>query len=119
MVVSATLGMFIVDLFDFPPDKPQISPKIGGGGLYTSAGSRMFLQPEQVGMIVDRGSDWDQEWQAQLDLLGPCWIFRDDKTRLTTKARLPNSSLIDLQLTLPFPVRQRLHMMAKHEDSNT
>lgn len=45
----------------------------------------MWLQPEQLGMIVDRGKDWRRDIQEQLDSYGPCWVFRDDSSRLTTR----------------------------------
>lgn len=86
-VVFTTTGMFILDVFEFPPDKPAVEDQIGGGGTFAALGARMFLKPEQVQMIVDRGSDFQSEWQTALDSYGPCWVYRDDHTRLTTKAK--------------------------------
>lgn len=86
-VVFTTTGMFIVDVFEFPPDKPKVDDQIGGGGTFATLGARMFLEAEQVRMIVDRGSDFKQEWQEALDSYGPCWVYRDDDQRLTTKAK--------------------------------
>ena len=57
--------------------------------------ARMWLQPDQLGTIVDRGSDWREDIQGQLDSYGPCWVFRDDASRLTTRVRnlKPGSSI--------------------------
>jgi hypothetical protein len=86
-VVFSTTGMFIVDVFEFPDDKPKVDDQIGGGGTFAALGARTFLQPDQVRMIVDRGSDFKPEWQSALDSYGPCWVYRDDDQRLTTKAK--------------------------------
>lgn len=59
--------------------------KIGGGGTYVNVAARMWLNPSQLGMIVDRGNDWRQDIQDQLDSYGPCWVFRDDDSRQTTR----------------------------------
>ena len=61
--------------------------QIGGGGTYAAVAARMFLPPERVGMIVDRGRDWTPDFQTQLDSYGPCWVYGDDKNRLTTKVQ--------------------------------
>lgn len=52
--VCATLGMFIMDVFEFSDDKTQVDDQLGGGGMYFSIAARMFLQPEQIVMIIDR-----------------------------------------------------------------
>lgn len=88
MVTFSTLGMFIIDEFQFPSDKAQIPDQVGGGGTYATIGARMHLPPEKVKMIVDRGSDFPPAIGEQLDSYGKdCWIYRDDASRLTTKAR--------------------------------
>ena len=39
-------------------------------------------------MIVDRGHDWPDDIQRQLNAYGKdMWLFRDDKSRATTRAR--------------------------------
>jgi hypothetical protein len=45
------------------------------------------LDPADIGMIVDRGHDFPSHIQAKLDSYGSdMWLFRDDPTRVTTKA---------------------------------
>lgn len=53
-----------------------------------SADSFRRLPEDKIGMIVDRGHDWPQDIQNQLEAYGQdMWLFRDDKTRATTRAR--------------------------------
>ncbi|KAL0949572.1 hypothetical protein HGRIS_009621 [Hohenbuehelia grisea] len=86
-----TLGMFIVDEFAFAdedgrPTGKIAAPQIGGGGTYAAIGARIWLQPQQIGMIVDRGHDFPQNIQESLDHFGPeMWHFRD-QTCGTTRA---------------------------------
>jgi len=65
----------------------MLNSQIGGGGTYVTIAARMWLQAAEVGMIVDRGRDWREDVQLQLDSYGPCWVFRDDPSRLTTRVR--------------------------------
>jgi hypothetical protein len=45
------------------------------------------LQPSRIGMIVDRGHDFPPHIQDALDSYGQeMWLFRDDKSRGTTRA---------------------------------
>jgi len=45
------------------------------------------LPADQVGMIVDRGHDFPESIQQQLDEYGrDLWIFRDDASRATTRS---------------------------------
>ncbi|KAI0092828.1 Ribokinase-like protein [Irpex rosettiformis] len=87
-----TLGMFIIDEFtyfneDGTPTGKASSSQIGGGGTYASIGARIWLPPDQVGMIVDRGHDFPPEIQSQLDSYGESmWLYRDDRSRGTTRA---------------------------------
>lgn len=66
--------MFIIDTFRFidPVDGRDMGNKglgeqIGGGGCYFAIGARMWLRPDQIQMIVDRGCDWKSEHQQVLD----------------------------------------------------
>lgn len=107
-MLLATLGMFIIgacagapvspltvaDEFTFddaarqlmkPPDGSGLA--MGGGGTYAAIGGRMWASADQIGMIVDRGLDWPAEVQTALDSFGPMWLYRDDASRGTTRAR--------------------------------
>ncbi|KAJ7591301.1 Ribokinase-like protein [Mycena floridula] len=83
----ATLGMFIVDEFLYldeqgQPTEKRLEAQIGGGGTYAAVGCRIWLAPEQIGMIIDRGSDF--EFQSQLEEYGKdMWTFRDQPTGTT------------------------------------
>lgn len=87
-----SLGMFIVDEFLFEdedgnPTGKSLGPQIGGGGTYAVVGARMWLDPTDIGMIVDRGHDFPTHIQTKLDSYGSdMWLFRDDSGRRTTKA---------------------------------
>ncbi|GAA6012021.1 hypothetical protein JCM11491_000138 [Sporobolomyces phaffii] len=95
----ASLGLFILDTFEWRTPSSSNSADqgpttllkrdegvIGGGGTYAMIGSRIWLEPEQVGILVDRGHDWDPQVEAQLDAFGrSMWIYRD-KAGETTKA---------------------------------
>lgn len=87
-----TLGMFIIDQFAFldehgaPTDKTW-PDQIGGGGTYASIGARIWLAPDRLGMIVDRGHDFPEDIQRKLDSYGTeMWLYRDDASRGTTRA---------------------------------
>ncbi|EJD01085.1 Ribokinase-like protein, partial [Fomitiporia mediterranea MF3/22] len=61
--------------------------KIGGGGTYASIGARIWLPPDKIGMIIDRGGDFPPEVQSKLDAFGKdMWLYRDDSERVTTRA---------------------------------
>jgi len=87
-----SLGMFIVDQFLFEDEDGNstgrcLDPQIGGGGTYAAIGARIWLDPADIGMVVDRGRDFPPLIQAKLDSYGSdMWLFRDDPTRGTTKA---------------------------------
>lgn len=73
-LLFGTLGTFIIDTFEFIDPSTGISlgdggrgQRIGGGGTYATVGARMWLEPSRVLMVVDRGVDWDESWQATLD----------------------------------------------------
>ncbi|SPO26760.1 related to MAK32 protein [Ustilago trichophora] len=70
----ATMGMFIIDTFQYldPPTGADLgnkglSDQIGGGGCYFAIGARPFLPPSELCMIVDRGCDWKLQDQSVLD----------------------------------------------------
>ncbi|GJE84589.1 Ribokinase-like protein [Phanerochaete sordida] len=87
-----TLGMFIIDMFSFldaqgAPTGKTLPPQIGGGGTYANIGARIWLAPDRLGMIVDRGHDFPEDVQRKLDSFGTeMWMYRDDPSRGTTRA---------------------------------
>ncbi|KAI0080739.1 Ribokinase-like protein [Panus rudis PR-1116 ss-1] len=87
-----SLGMFIIDEIVFEdgtptPESRTSNPQIGGGGTYASIGARIWLPAEKVGMIVDRGPDFPDDIQRQLEDYGSdMWLFRDGKASVTTRA---------------------------------
>ncbi|EIN10681.1 Ribokinase-like protein [Punctularia strigosozonata HHB-11173 SS5] len=91
-VELVSLGMFIIDTFSFTdsegrPTGKVIPPQIGGGGVYGAIGARIWLPPQKLGMIIDRGNDFPQPIQAALDAYGPeMWLFRDNPDRGTTRS---------------------------------
>lgn len=100
-----TLGMFIIDTFRFIDastgqdlgDKGR-GEQIGGGGTYFAVGARMWLDPGQIAMVIDRGIDFESEYQKTLDHYAqggqssaqlkdqPMWKWRHRATDRTTKA---------------------------------
>ncbi|PFH52685.1 hypothetical protein AMATHDRAFT_2075 [Amanita thiersii Skay4041] len=104
MVASTfvTLGMFIIDEFSFMdkdgnPSGRTLAPQIGGGGTYAAIGARIWLAPDLLGMIVDRGHDFPSEIQSKLQDYGEqMWSFRDRTDRKTTRAL--NSYLGDYRM---------------------
>ncbi|CAH7667702.1 Ribokinase-like protein [Phakopsora pachyrhizi] len=71
----ATLGMFILDRFEYTEDylktrKPLSQPGewyIGGGGTYAAVGARVWLKPEQITMIIHKGLDFPESTVEQLE----------------------------------------------------
>ncbi|KAG1832922.1 Ribokinase-like protein [Suillus variegatus] len=84
-----TFGMFIIDEFSFADEQGKPTGKtIGGGGTYAIIGARIWLPPDTLGMIIDRGNDFPQDMQNRLLTYGSdIWHFRDDTNRLTTRSR--------------------------------
>ncbi|KAJ6539158.1 Ribokinase-like protein [Mycena capillaripes] len=78
----ASLGMFIIDEFSFLDDSGnpttiKRAPQIGGGGTYACIGARVWLSANQVGMIVDHGSDFPPSMESKLAEFGEeMWIYR-------------------------------------------
>jgi len=91
MIQFVTFGMFIIDEFDFAdeqgkPTGQTVPPQIGGGGTYATIGARIWLPPDTLGMIIDRGNDFPQEIEKKLLTYGPdVWHFRDQSDRCTTR----------------------------------
>lgn len=66
--------MFIIDTFQFldPATGADLGNKglqdqIGGGGCYFAIGARVWMQPSEIQMVIDRGNDWRTSDQAVLD----------------------------------------------------
>jgi len=56
-------------------------------GTYAAVGARMFLEPGEIGMIVDKGNDFPTEIMERLLSYGnDMWQFRDRQDVLTTRA---------------------------------
>ncbi|KAJ7774357.1 Ribokinase-like protein [Mycena maculata] len=81
--------MFIIDEFSFLDDNGKstaksLAPQIGGGGTYASIGARVWLPPSQVGMIIDRGSDFPPSMETELAEFGDeMWVYRNQPTGTT------------------------------------
>lgn len=88
-----SLGLFILDRFEYRTEegntllKPP-SYQLGGGGTYAILGSRMWLPAFEVGLVVDRGNDWQQTVQEQLDGFGEMWYWREKDGATTTALNL-------------------------------
>lgn len=88
-----TFGMFIVDDIEWQSSKGK-APKhnlIGGAGTYAVLGARLASSPCQIlskniAWIVDVGSDFPPEIKTTIDTWNTDCIYRNDNTRLTTKA---------------------------------
>lgn len=141
------MGMFIIDSFRFidPIDNRDLGDKglkeqIGGGGCYFVIGARMWLRPDQLQMIVDRGCDWDSQHQQSLESYNeatspPCrsmWHFRkraDGTTRalnlykgdlrgfeyLSPKIRLDPKDLLQCSPSTPARLPNWIHLICSPE----
>lgn len=98
--------MFIIDTFLYLDPSTGSSlgdggkgSALGGGGLYFAIGARVWLRPGQVRMVIDRGEDFEREWQRRLDVFdgerggrdggaqgAGMWAWRERKDGVTTKA---------------------------------
>ncbi|GAA5831768.1 hypothetical protein JCM5353_006629 [Sporobolomyces roseus] len=96
MIEVCSLGLFILDTFEFRSANTSSTAEttllkrdegvIGGGGNYAICGSRVWLPAPRVGILVDRGKDWNSEIQNKLDEFGKdMWTYRE-KEEETTKA---------------------------------
>lgn len=96
MVVDvASLGLFILDTFEWrtvTADGTATTTKrdegiVGGGGTYAIMGSRTWLPPNRVGILVDRGYDWPKDLDEELAAYGSeMWVFREQPDHPTTRA---------------------------------
>ncbi|KAL8278719.1 hypothetical protein RQP46_008788 [Phenoliferia psychrophenolica] len=91
-VKVTSLGLFILDTFEWrDPANASATTKreesvLGGGGTYAIVGARMWLPPTALGIVVDRGNDFPQAAQDELDKMGSqMWSFRQ-QDRPTTRA---------------------------------
>jgi sugar/nucleoside kinase (ribokinase family) len=94
-VAVASLGLFILDTFEWRTAAPdgtltttrRAESVIGGGGTYAMLGARIFLPPARVGILVDRGSDWQKKVEEELETYGrEMWHYREKPEELTTTA---------------------------------
>lgn len=101
--IVATLGMFIIDTFQFQDEATGkdlgdrgLGEQIGGGGTYFAVGARIWMAAEQILMTIDRGEDFSASVQDALDQYVPArsiethdkhrlWRFRQRQGK-TTKA---------------------------------
>ena len=62
---------------------------MGGAGTYAAIGARLVAGSEHsrsVGWIVDIGSDFPCEFRRTLESWQTSCLFREDESRLTTRA---------------------------------
>ncbi|RLV92130.1 Protein MAK32 [Spathaspora sp. JA1] len=88
--ILATLGMFIIDEIQYPPswNKPPVTDQIGGAGPYAIMGARIISTTKYsklISGIIDRGSDFPENIQTQIQSWSTGVILRDCKERLTTR----------------------------------
>lgn len=79
-------GMFIIDEIEFDGGK-KIKDIIGGAGSFALIGARLWTsEPEsqQLGMIVDKGSDFPQVILDELNDLHTGIVYRETPWRKTT-----------------------------------
>lgn len=77
------------DEIDYGDSKGSESTVIGGAGLYAALGARLAAGQANAGRvscIVDRGSDFPDEFQSLIDTWQTGAVFRTDLNRLTTRA---------------------------------
>lgn len=90
MALFCTLGMFIIDENRYPAssNRPNDYDIIGGAGLYALIGARIVAgekQSKSVCAIIDKGSDFPHQVERELLAWNTGTIFREDKTRLTSR----------------------------------
>lgn len=97
-----TMGMFIIDTFRYldpvtgnDHGDGGRGEQLGGGGLYFAIGARMWLQPEQIAMVIDKGVDFQDSYTRALDSYAVrhgsevprgMWVWRKRTDAKTTKA---------------------------------
>ncbi|KAG7664220.1 MAK32 [[Candida] subhashii] len=88
--ILTTLGMMIIDEIQYPPssNKPPITDQIGGAGPYAIIGARVIStinHASQISGIIDKGAEFPKEVESEIQNWGTGVIFREDKSRLTTR----------------------------------
>ncbi|EGW34909.1 protein necessary for structural stability of L-A double-stranded RNA-containing particles [Spathaspora passalidarum NRRL Y-27907] len=87
--ILATLGMFIIDEIQYPPswNKPPVLDQIGGAGPYAIMGARIIATSKysnSISGIIDRGTDFPESIEQEIQSWSTGVIIRDCKDRLTT-----------------------------------
>ncbi|KAJ3556052.1 hypothetical protein NP233_g12066 [Leucocoprinus birnbaumii] len=86
-----SLAMFNIDEFEYKDADGNLTGRIaksqiGGAGTYAVIGARMWLAPDNVGMIVDKGYDFPTEIQEEMLRYGEAmWAFREQPHHRTTR----------------------------------
>lgn len=84
-----TLGMFIIDEIHYQPPKQPDIDVMGGAGLYTALGARLFRPPPsslKVGWVVHRGHDFPSKMKETIESWGTSCKFIETPHRVTTRA---------------------------------
>ncbi|CAG8282723.1 unnamed protein product [Penicillium salamii] len=88
-VEFCTLGMFIIDDIDFGGIRPGVKDITGGAASFAVIGARLVSGSKHaraVSWIVDVGSDFPSETLAVIKSWNTDCLFREDTSRLTTRA---------------------------------
>ncbi|KAJ5361386.1 hypothetical protein N7541_002230 [Penicillium brevicompactum] len=88
-VEFCTLGMFIIDDIDFGGIRPGVKNITGGAASFAVVGARLVSgskHSQAVSWIVDVGSDFPPETLAVIKSWNTDCLFREDSSRLTTRA---------------------------------
>ncbi|CAI7632461.1 unnamed protein product [Penicillium bialowiezense] len=88
-VEFCTLGMFIIDDIDFGGIRPGVKNITGGAASFAVVGARLVSgskHAQAVSWIVDVGSDFPPETLAVIKSWNTDCLFREDTSRLTTRA---------------------------------
>lgn len=88
--ILTTLGLFIIDANHYPDSWNRKSEYniIGGGASYAIVGGRITAGPvlgKRICGIIDKGSDFPQEVEDEINSWGTGSVFRLDPSRLTTR----------------------------------
>lgn len=88
--ICTTLGLFIIDDNIYPDswNRPSEHDIVGGGASYAIVGARIASGPRlgaRVAGIIDKGTDFPQDVEDEINAWGAGPIFRENKNRLTTR----------------------------------
>ncbi|KAM0751968.1 Ribokinase-like protein [Meredithblackwellia eburnea MCA 4105] len=88
-----TLGTALLDSFEWEEKTELVNDqngeelkrrgretRMGGGGVFWTVGARIWLKPDQVGQLVQRGPDFPSDVQETMDSFGPIWYYIDVET---------------------------------------